>query len=70
MNITYQDLLSCGQDERRRMDFIRSAVNQHRSSDIYEIAVAAQKYYDGENPTINKYEKILYDMQGLSLIHI
>ena len=64
MNITYQDLLSCGQDERRRMDFIRSAVNQHRSSDIYEIAVAAQKYYDGENPTINKYEKILYDMQG------
>lgn len=46
------------------MDFIRSAVNQHRSSDIYEIAVAAQKYYDGENPTINKYEKILYDMQG------
>ncbi len=64
MNITYQDLLSCGQDELRRMDFIRSAVNQHRSSDIYEIAVAAQKYYDGENPTINKYEKILYDMQG------
>ena len=62
--LTYQDLLDCGQDERRRMDFIRSAVSQHKSSGLYKTAVDAQLYYDGENPTITKYEKIIYDLQG------
>lgn len=28
------------------------------------MAVDAESYYDGLNPTINRYEKILYDMQG------
>lgn len=62
--LTYQDLLACGQDEQRRREFIIAAINQHKSSSIYRTAVDAQKYYDGENPTINRYEKILYDMQG------
>ncbi len=26
----------------------------------------AKLYYDGENPTINRYEKIIYDMKGLA----
>lgn len=62
--LTHQDLLDCGQDERLRMDFIRSAVNQHKSSDLYKTAVDAQLYYEGENPTITKYEKVIYDLQG------
>ena len=62
--LTYQDLLACGQDEQRRMEFITTAINEHKNSGLYQTAVAAQKYYDGENPTINQYEKILYDMQG------
>lgn len=61
---TYQDLIACGQDERRRMDFIRTAVNEHKSSALYKTAVDAELYYDGENPTITKYEKIIYDMHG------
>jgi hypothetical protein len=61
---TYQDLLACGDDEKERISFIKSAISDHKRSDIYQTAVDAQKYYDGENPTINKYEKILYDMQG------
>lgn len=28
------------------------------------MAVDAEAYYDGVNPTINRYEKIIYDMQG------
>lgn len=44
--------------------FIQSAINDHKRSDIYQAAVDAQMYYDGENPTISRYEKILYDMQG------
>lgn len=61
---TYQDLLDCGNDEQKRIDFIKSAIDGHKSSDVYKTAAAAQKYYDGENPTINEYEKILYDIQG------
>lgn len=62
--LTYQDLLDCGRDERRRMDFICSAVNQHKSTSLYKTAVDARLYYEGENPTITKYEKVIYDLQG------
>jgi len=61
---TYQDLLPCGDDEKERIAFIKSAIADHKRSDIYQTAVDAQLYYQGENPTINRYEKILYDMQG------
>lgn len=44
--------------------FIQSAIADHKAGRIYQTAVNAQMYYDGENPTINRYEKILYDMQG------
>lgn len=60
----YQDLLAVGEDEKARMAFILQAINEHRSSETYRTAVDAQAYYDGRNPTINRYEKILYDMQG------
>lgn len=46
------------------MDFILAAINDHKASDIYKTACDAELYYNGENPTINRYEKILYDMQG------
>lgn len=61
---TYQDLLACGDDEKERISFIKAAIAGHKRSDIYQTAVDAQLYYQGENPTINRYEKILYDMQG------
>lgn len=61
---TYQDLLECGNDEKLRMEFIRTAINEHKSSGLYKYAVDAQLYYEGENPTIAKYEKIIYDLQG------
>lgn len=46
------------------MDFIRTAIREHCGSHLYRTAIDAEKYYNGENPTINKYEKILYDLQG------
>lgn len=46
------------------MAFIQSAINEHKRSKRYKIAVDAKAYYDGENPTITRYEKIIYDMQG------
>ena len=46
------------------MDFIRSAINEHRGSEAYKLAVNAELYYEGENPTITNYEKIIFDLQG------
>lgn len=63
---TYQDLLEARKSGREAdvITFIQSAITDHKAGRIYQTAVDAQLYYDGENPTINRYEKILYDMQG------
>lgn len=61
---TYQDLLEVGFDEKSRMDFIWNAIQDHRAGREYKTAVDAELYFDGENPTINRYEKIIYDLQG------
>lgn len=63
---TYQDLRAAGENEQNRIGFVRSAINEHRTSAAYKAAVDAEAYYNGLNPTINRYEKIIYDMQGRS----
>lgn len=40
------------------------AINGHKGSKAYKIALDADAYWRGENPTIMKYEKTIYDMQG------
>ena len=62
--LTYEDWMDCGEDEARKAQFILRAIDEHERSDDYKAAVAAQLYYDGENPTICNYEKIIYDMAG------
>ena len=62
--ITYQDLLEVGESEVFRMDFVRGVINKHQSSAAYLAAKSAELYYQGENPTISNYEKIIYDLQG------
>ena len=63
---TYQDLRAVGENEQNRIGFIRSAINEHRTSAAYKAAVDAEAYYNGLNPAINRYEKAIYDMQGRS----
>ena len=62
----YQDLLEVGEDERQRMNFVLSAIHEYKSSDGYRLAQDARLYYTGENPTINRYEKIIYDFRGMA----
>ena len=62
----YQDLLEVGEDERQRMNFVLSAIHEYKSSDGYRLAQDARMYYTGENPTINRYEKIVYDFKGMA----
>lgn len=53
-----------GQEEKDRIAFIETVIREHKASFGYNFAVKAKKYYDGVNPTINEYEKLIYDMQG------
>lgn len=62
--LTYQDLIAVGENEKQRMDFVLRSINEYKSSKAYQMAVDAELYFKGENPTINRYEKIIYDMQG------
>lgn len=66
--LTYEDWLACGEDEKKKADFILRAISAHKRSDEYKEALVAQQYFKGENPTIANYEKIIYDMQGLAHI--
>lgn len=61
---TYQDLALLGGDEKARIAFISSAINAHKNSQPYKTAAAAEQYYQGENPTIMQYEKLVYDLMG------
>lgn len=61
---TYQDLVELGENEKNRMDFVRSAVLEHTSSDDYKIAAAAEAYYAKRNMTIEKFQKFLYTANG------
>lgn len=61
---TYQDLLEVGENERDRMDFVLSAINDHKASVDYKTAVDAGLYYKHQNPTIMQYQKFVYNQFG------
>lgn len=61
---TYQDLLNVGDDEKRRKDFVKSLIGEHKTSHDYKIARDAYEYYCHRNVTINEYKKILYKVTG------
>lgn len=63
---TYQDLLSKSSDADK-MDFVFEAINEHCSSNEYQIAVDAELYLKQKNTTINKYRKLLYDIKGQAI---
>ena len=60
----YQDLEKLGEDEKKRMAFVQSVVNQHKSSRLYKEAQDAEEYYANRNPTILKFQKLLRNAMG------
>ena len=64
--LTYQDLLAVGKDESQRMDFIQRAIGDHKGTKAYRLATDAELYYRHLNPTIMRYEKLVYDVFGKS----
>ena len=62
--LTYEDLLAVGQGEGERINFIQKVIQEHIASPAFKNAQIAELYYSGLNPTINNYEKIIYDSLG------
>uniref|UniRef100_A0AAU8B5L0 Portal protein n=1 Tax=Dulem virus 33 TaxID=3145751 RepID=A0AAU8B5L0_9CAUD len=46
------------------MDFIMSAINGHKASELYKMAVDAEEYDRQRNVTILSYQKLLYTLAG------
>lgn len=62
---TYQDWLKvAGTGETQRMEFIKSLITDHKNSPMYRQAVDAENYFAGQNTTIKRYEKMLYNARG------
>lgn len=62
---TYQDWLKVADgSENERMAFINALIAEHKGSDIYKQAIDAENYYKGQNTTIKRYEKILFNAKG------
>lgn len=62
---TYQDLILIPEDdEKRRMDFVRDVINQHKSSDVYKMAVIGCQYNAKRNTSIMTYQKTLRKLDG------
>lgn len=61
---TYNDLVSIGESESARAEFIAEAIREHKDSKEYRTAVDAVEYEAQRNVTINKYRKVLYNLAG------
>lgn len=62
---TYQDWLEVANgSEQQRLEFIKALINEHKASQAYRQAVDAENYYAGQNTTIKRYEKILFNSKG------
>lgn len=60
---TYEDLLEIT-SETGRQDFVRQAINEYQSSDMYKKAVIGYDYYCRKNTTIRQYQKLLITLSG------
>ena len=61
---TYQDLLDIGENEKQRMDFVLSAIQEHKQSEQYRVARDAELYYKHQNPTIMRFQKFVHNQFG------
>ena len=62
---TYQDWLKVAdKSEQERMAFIHQLIKEHKASKVYKEAVEAEDYFAGQNTTIKRYEKYLFNARG------
>lgn len=64
---TYQDFVAVGEDTQKRMAFVKTAIEDHRSSPAFMIARDADLYYKQQNVTIMRFRKMLYAIDGVQI---
>lgn len=64
---TYQEFEKANSSTSDLINFVRSAVNDHKASTEYDVAKDAEEYYAKRNVTISKYQKYLTNASGLSV---
>lgn len=62
---TYQDLDALKENEQGRIAFIQKVVEEHKGSQAYKDAAAGEAYYAKRNITIEKFKKLLRDVNGI-----
>lgn len=60
---TYNDLVEITNEDEKQQ-FILRAINEHKTTDMYKIALDAEDYMRTQNTTIMNYRKILYTLSG------
>ena len=61
--ITYQDFLAASD----KTQFVRSCIEKHKTSSLYQTALLADEYDRQQNRTIRQYQKLLYTISGQSV---
>ena len=61
---TYQDLAALGDNEKERLEFAFSVMQDHQASAEYRAALVAEEYYSGVNTTITNFNKYIRDAFG------
>lgn len=64
--LTFQDLQECGNDEKKRADFLLRAIKKHEESEKFKIGRLAGEFYSGNDPIIEKIKKVIYDLKGIA----
>lgn len=65
--VTYQDLLTVGDSDIKKMEFIRSTINWYQGTEFYKTAKAAREYMKKKSPDIAQYTKTLYTVTGRTI---
>lgn len=64
---TYQDLLNVPDNDKDRIDFVYSVIQDHKNSDLYKEAEIARDYERHQNRTIKEFQKLLYTVTGATV---
>lgn len=61
--VTYQDFLTASD----RTAFVKSCIEKHKSSSLYQTALLADEYDRHQNRTIKRYQKLINDITGKAI---
>ena len=67
--LTYQDLTKIPEDDASgRMNFVRNVISQHKSTEVYKMAVTGRQYNAKRNTSIMEYQKTLRKLDGREVV--